>query len=127
MIISSSPFQLLQVVLGVKVAVCSKPAAHQVPMLRELIDKASLDVIFLTPSDDLREDPFILPDMLGYLGMPHPSRWPVPTDLYRLDEGCEGAGGRRADQPPGGCGGGRPRPALRRRRPIHCSNASATS
>ncbi len=52
--------------LGVKVVVCSKPAAHQVAMLRELIDKDSLEVIFLTPSDDLREHPFILPDMLGY-------------------------------------------------------------
>ncbi len=37
--------------------------------------------------------------------MPHPSRWAVPTYLYRMVEGCEGAGGSRADQPPGGCGG----------------------
>ncbi len=91
--------------LGAKVAVCSKPAVYQVPVLRGLIHKASRDVIYFTSSDDLKEDPFILPDILGYLRMHHPSRWAVPTDLYRLAEGCEGAGGRRADQPPGVCGG----------------------
>ena len=26
----------------------------------------------------------MLPDVLGYLGMPDPARWAVPTDLNRL-------------------------------------------
>ena len=28
----------------------------------------------------LREDPFVLPNVLTYLGMPEPSKWPCPPD-----------------------------------------------
>ena len=43
-----------------------------------------MDAIFFQPSDDIREDPFVLPDVLGYLGMPDPACWAVPSDLNRL-------------------------------------------
>jgi len=35
-------------------------------------------------SDDIHEDPFVLPDVLGYLGMLKPARWAVPSDLNCL-------------------------------------------
>ena len=43
-----------------------------------------MDAIFFQPSDDIREDPFVLPDVLGYLSMPDPACWAVPSDLNRL-------------------------------------------
>ena len=51
---------------------------------KKMVDTSPADVVFLEPSDDLREDPFVLPDVLGYLGMPDPVCWAVPTDLNRL-------------------------------------------
>ncbi len=54
------------------------------PSLRTLIDRSPSDAIFLEPNDALREEPFILPDVLGYLGMPDPRRWAVPTDYKVL-------------------------------------------
>ena len=36
--------------------------------------------VFLTPSENLREDPFVLDHVLGYLGMPDPSKWCPPTE-----------------------------------------------
>ena len=49
-----------------------------------MVDTSPADVVFLEPTDDLREDPFLLPDILGYLGMPDPVHWAVPIDLNRL-------------------------------------------
>ena len=43
-----------------------------------------MDAIFFQPSDDIREDPFVLPDVLGYLGMPDPACWAVSSDLNCL-------------------------------------------
>jgi len=63
-----------------------------------VVDTSPVDAIFFQPSDDIREDPFVLPDVLGYLGMPDPACWAVPSDLNRLvgivktcqaPEGCE--------------------------------------
>ena len=49
-----------------------------------MVDTSPADVDFLEPSDDLRDDPFVLPDILGYLGMLEPVCWAVPTDLNCL-------------------------------------------
>ena len=49
-----------------------------------MVDTSPADAVFLEPSDDLREDPFVLPDVLGYLRMPDPVCWAVPTDLNCL-------------------------------------------
>ena len=48
------------------------------------MDASPVDAIFFQPSDDIREDPFVLLDVLGYLGMPDPACWAVPSDLNRL-------------------------------------------
>ena len=66
--------------LGEKVTVCPKLAAYKIPALKELIDKARTDFVFLTPSETLREDPFVLNHVLWYLGMPDPSKWCPPTE-----------------------------------------------
>ena len=66
--------------LGQKVTVCPKMAAYRIPALKELIDEARMNFIFLTPSKTLREDPFVPDHVLGYLGMPDPSRWCPPTE-----------------------------------------------
>ena len=42
------------------------------------------DVVFLELTDDLHEDPFVLPDILGYLGTPDSVCWAVPNALNRL-------------------------------------------
>ena len=49
-----------------------------------MVDTSPAEVVFLELTDDLGEDPFVLSDVLGYLGMPEPVRWAVPTDLNRL-------------------------------------------
>ena len=49
-----------------------------------MVDTSPADVVFLELTDDLGEDPFVLSDVLGYLGMLKPVRWVVPTDLNRL-------------------------------------------
>ena len=56
--------------LGQKVTVCPKLAAYRIPSLKELVDEARMDFVYLTPSETLREDPFVLDHVLGYLGMP---------------------------------------------------------
>ena len=66
--------------LGEKVTVCPKLAAYKIPALKELIDEARTDFVFFTPSETLREDPFVLDHVLGYLGMPDPSKWCPPTE-----------------------------------------------
>ena len=50
--------------LGQKVVVCPKLAAYRIPSLKELIDEATTDFIFLMPSETLREDFFVLDHML---------------------------------------------------------------
>ncbi len=68
-----TPLQLLFVGTGKQVTACCKQAVYRVPRFRTLIDRSPSDAIFLEPSDELREDPFLLLDVLGYLGMPDPS------------------------------------------------------
>ena len=66
--------------LGQKVVVCPKLAVYKIPSLKELIDAATTNFIFLTPSETLREDPFVLDHVLGYLGMPDSSKLCPPTE-----------------------------------------------
>ncbi len=76
--------QVLYVRVGKRVTLSCKPAVYgTLPLLRELIQRAPYDLITLEASDDVREDPFVLPDVLGYVGMPDPRRW----------AGSEAAGG----------------------------------
>ena len=49
-----------------------------------MVDASQVDAIFFQPSDDIREDPFVLPNELGYLSMPDPACWAVPSDLNHL-------------------------------------------
>ena len=49
-----------------------------------MVDASPVDAIFFQPCDDIREDPFVLPDVLGYLSMPDPACWAVPSDLNHL-------------------------------------------
>lgn len=49
-----------------------------------MVDASSVNAIFFDPSDAIREDPFVLPMVLGYLSMPDPTRWEVPTELNIL-------------------------------------------
>ena len=60
---------------------CYKVAAYHIPIVKKMVNISPADMVFLKPTDDLREDPFVLPDVLGYLRMPDPVRWPLPTDL----------------------------------------------
>ena len=39
-----------------------------------------MDFILLTPSETLREEPFVLDHVLRYLGMPDPFKWCPPTE-----------------------------------------------
>ncbi len=48
--------------------------------MKALVDGSLSDVVFLQPTDDIREKPFALQYVLGYLGMPDPTRWAVPDD-----------------------------------------------
>ena len=66
--------------LGQKVMVCPKLAAYRIPAMKELIDETRTNFVYLTSSETLREDPFVLEHVLGYLGMPDPSKWCPPTD-----------------------------------------------
>ena len=63
---------------------CYKAAAYHIPIVKKMVDISPADAVFLKPTDDLHEDPFVLPDILGYLRMPDPVRWPLPTDLNFL-------------------------------------------
>jgi len=49
-----------------------------------MVDTSPVDAIFFQPSDDICEDLFVLPYVLGYLGMPDPVCWAVRSDLNRL-------------------------------------------
>ena len=64
---------------------------------KKMVDTSPADVVFLEPTDDLREDPFILPDVLGYLrmldpvytlGSNHRSESPPWHSKTRQDIGC---------------------------------------
>ena len=76
--------QLLFVGVGHQITACCKQAVYKLPTIKAMVDASQVDAIFFQPSDDIREDPFVLPDVLGYLGMPDPARWAVPSDLNRL-------------------------------------------
>ncbi len=81
----SPHIQVLYVCVSKRVTLCCKPAVYgTLPLLRELIQRAPYDVITLEPSDDVREDPLVLPNVLGYIGMPDPRCWAVPNDLKRM-------------------------------------------
>ncbi len=58
--------QVLYVRVGKRVTLCCKPAVYgTIPPLCELIQRAPYDVITLEPSDDVREDPFVPPDVFA--------------------------------------------------------------
>ena len=76
--------QLLFVAVGRQITTCCKYAVYKIPLIKSMVDASPVDAIFLEPNDVFREDPFVLPDVLGYLGMPDPARWAVPSDLNRL-------------------------------------------
>ena len=66
--------QLLFVGVGHHITACYKQAVYKLPIIKAMVDASQVDAIFFQPSDDIREDPFVLPDVLGYLGMPDPAR-----------------------------------------------------
>ncbi len=45
-----------------------------------LVDRSPTDAIFLQPSDELREQAFLLPEVLGYLCMTDLTLWVSPRD-----------------------------------------------
>ncbi len=53
---------------------------YRAPLLKALADGSLSDAVFLQPTDDIREKPFALQHVLGYLGMTDPTRWAVPDD-----------------------------------------------
>ena len=61
-----------------------RAAVYHFPIVKKMVDTSPVDAVFLEPTDGLCEDPFVLPDILGYFGMPDPVHWAVPTDLNRL-------------------------------------------
>ena len=76
--------QLLFVGVGHHITACYKQAVYKLPIIKAMVDASQVDAVFFQPSDDIREDPFVLPDVLGYLGMLDTARWAVPSDLNRL-------------------------------------------
>jgi len=76
--------QLLFVAVGRQITACCKYAVYKIPLIKSMVDASPVGAIFLEPNDVFREDPFVLPDVLGYLGMPDPACWAVPSDLNRL-------------------------------------------
>ena len=70
--------------VGQKAAICSKVAAYRVPAIKKLALEAGSDVVRLTPSDIFREEPFVLQYVLGYIGMPDPSKWIPPGDNCKV-------------------------------------------
>ena len=53
----------------------------------KMVNASPADAAILEPTDDLHEDPFVLPDVLGYLRMPDMARWVVPNNLSRRETG----------------------------------------
>ncbi len=51
-----------------KVTSCCKRAVYRIPLIREMVDAAPVDAIFFKPTDDIRKDPFVMPDVLGHWG-----------------------------------------------------------
>jgi len=70
--------------VGQYITACSKQAVYKIPIIKTVVDASQVDAIFFQPSDDIREDPFVLPDVIEYLGMPDPACWAVPSDLNHL-------------------------------------------
>ena len=62
----------------------SRSLPASIPLVKRMVDAFLADAVFLEPSDNLCEDSFVLPDVLGYLGMQDPARWAVPNDLNCL-------------------------------------------
>jgi len=50
---------------GQHITSCCKQAVYKIPIIKTMVDTSSVDAIFFQPSDDIREDPFVLPDVLG--------------------------------------------------------------
>ena len=63
-----------------KITVCPKLAAYRIPALKELINTARMNLIILTTSETLSEEPFVLDHVLGHLGMSDPSKWCPTTE-----------------------------------------------
>jgi len=70
------------VIVGRKVAVGSKLGAYKIPVLKRLIHKADCDFVILDPSKIVREEPFVLPYVLGFMGLPDTTKWCPPDDPY---------------------------------------------
>ena len=76
----------------------NKSAVMELPVLREEIQQRSIymaseDVLEPEVSEDLVEEPFILPDLLDYISLPEPDvRRLAPTDhrtLFRIVHACK--------------------------------------
>jgi len=70
------------VIVGEKVAICSKIGAYKIAAMRHLIERAECDFIVLKPSRIVREEPFVLPYVLGFMGLPDLTKWCPPNDPY---------------------------------------------
>ena len=53
--------------MGRQITACCKYAVYKIPLIKSMVDASPVDAIFLEPNDVFREDPFVLPDVLGYL------------------------------------------------------------
>ena len=42
-----------------------------IPLIKKMVGASPADAAILEPTDDLHEDPVVLPDTLGYLGKPN--------------------------------------------------------
>jgi len=59
------------VIVGEKVAICSKIGAYKIPAIHHLTERSGCDFIILKPSRIVREEPFVLPYVLGFTGPPN--------------------------------------------------------
>ena len=62
--------QLLFVGKGQQITACCKKAVNKLPVIKAMVDATPADAITLQPSDDIHEDPFVLLNAFGLLGMP---------------------------------------------------------
>ena len=99
---------MLFVAVGKQITSCYKAGVYHIPLVKRMVDASPADAVFLEPSDDLHEDPFVLPDVLGYLGMPDSTkRSQSPPWDYKAgkDLGCQ-PHHRAPQQSAGNCSGG---------------------
>ena len=75
---------MLFVAVGKQITSCYKAAVYHIPLVKRIMDASPADTVFSEPSDNLHEDPFVPPDVLGYPRMPDPARWAAPNILNRL-------------------------------------------